>query len=160
MIAPGSRSQTFPGVSRPIVYGQRFGSFINTEAESIPAYAAMEVVGVDKEDTLYVRKPTKDDDPNVLLNGSSVVPANGSGRITNHLPTWAYYHDADGTPANAESLGTRAGYWELFRGYEGFLVWGGAAPVQCRRRRKITPKNPISPGTQLSLQKLMRELNT
>lgn len=113
--------------SRPeLVVQQRWISVKNISGEDIPAFAAMERVGVDGSGRWHVRKPTRDDHPSAYLNGGARIPKDGNGIGTRDFPTWAMYGPDDGTPSNGESLGTRDGFWELYRGYEGFLVWGGA----------------------------------
>jgi hypothetical protein len=98
----------------------------NPGPEEIPAHAAVEWSVVNADGAFVLRKPDKDDSPSAFFNTETAIPVNGNGYITKHLPSWALYHAADGNPTNGESLGTRAGFWELYRGYEGFIVWGGA----------------------------------
>lgn len=109
----------------PLIRRQRFTDFVNISGEEIPAYAALEIVSVDSDLTVYVTKPTKNDANFVLINGRTRVPVGEGGSCTNHMPTWAYYNAEDGEPENGDTLGTRAGFWSLHLGYEGFLVWGG-----------------------------------
>lgn len=106
--------------------GRRRHAAFNPGPEEIPAHAAVEWSVVNAEGAFVLRKPDKDDSPTAFFNTETAIAVNGYGFITKHLPTWALYHAADGNPSNGESLGTRAGFWELYRGYEGFLVWGGA----------------------------------
>lgn len=105
---------------------RRRHSAYNPGPEEIPAHAAVEWSVVNADGAFILRKPDKDDSPTAFFNTETAIPVGGYGYVTKHLPTWALYHAADGTPSNGESLGTRAGFWEIYRGYEGFLVWGGA----------------------------------
>lgn len=109
--------------------GQRWVTVKNMSGETIPAYAAMEPYGVDRDGNILVRKPTQDDSNKCILNGGSVIGIGDYGTGTNHMATWAYYEVSDGEPAVGEMLGTRSGYWKLHRGYEGFLAWGGASEM-------------------------------
>lgn len=107
---------------------QRILPFVNKSGETIPPFGAIKLklarAGETAEHHGY--KPDKDDDPFVVFNGPTEVAADQASSCTADHPLWAMYNPVDGTPANGESLGTRAGYWQLYRGYEGFLVWGGA----------------------------------
>jgi hypothetical protein len=96
---------------------------LNDSGETIPAWAVMEPSDFNG---LYhtVRKPTVDDSAWVLLNGPMPISAGGYGSGTWDLPNLAKYETGDGTPAVGESWGSRAGYWGLSRGYEGFIVLG------------------------------------
>jgi hypothetical protein len=125
---------------------QKFVSVLNMSGETIPAWAAMEPYGVDGSGALMVRKPTVDDSPTALLNGGSVIGKGDYGAGTYHMATWAYYNVADGTPATGESIGTRAGYWPLYRGYEGFLVWGGAFNSIIQVQRDVTCRSLTAGG--------------
>lgn len=118
-----------PGmVLSPTSPRQRILPFVNKSGETIPPFAAIKLrlarAGETAEHHGY--KPDQDDDPFVVFNGPTEVAADQSSSCTADYPLWAMYNPVDGTPANGESLGTRAGYWQLHRGYEGFLVWGGA----------------------------------
>lgn len=106
--------------------GQRWMTVLNMSGEVIPAWSALEPYGVNGDGVILVRKPTVDDSPTAMLSSGSVIGIGDYGVGTNHMATWAYFHAADGTPAVGESLGTRSGQWKLYRGYEGFLVWGGS----------------------------------
>lgn len=104
---------------------RRFPAY-NPLDEEVPAHGAVEWNVVDQFGNFVLRKPDKDDSNTAFLNTESPIPPKGYGFITRHFPLWAKYNPDDGDPVNGESLGTRAGFWELYRGYEGFLVWGGA----------------------------------
>lgn len=112
----------FPDLARD----QRWKLAKNISGEDIPAFAAVERVSVDNQGTWYVQKPTRDDHPSAYLNAGARITKDGHGIVTRDFPAWAYYNAADGDPENGESIGTRSGFWQLHRGYEGFLVWGGA----------------------------------
>ena len=107
--------------------GQRWMTVLNMSGEVIPAWSALEPYGVNGDGVILVRKPTVDDSPTAMLSSGSVIGIGDYGVGTNHMATWAYFHAADGTPSVGESLGTRSGQWKLYRGYEGFLVWGGVS---------------------------------
>ena len=112
----------------PFASQQRLLTYKNKSGEVVPPYAAVKLkksrAGEATAHQGY--KPDKDDDPFVVFNGPFAVQPEESGFSTADYPLWAALADGDGTPDNGESLGTRAGNWELHRGYEGFLVWGGA----------------------------------
>lgn len=106
--------------------GQRPLTFINLSSEIMPPFAAMQIRAVDLDGTHYVQKPDADDLPpqKVFLNGPTSVKPNGSGTAQNSIPYRAMFSLGDGPTDNRESVGTRAGFWELYRGFEGFLVRG------------------------------------
>lgn len=127
--------------------GQRWLTVKNMSGEEIPAFGAMEPYSVDRDGSVLVRKPTADDSNRVLINSGAVIGIGDYGVGTNHMATWAYYDTGDGTPATGESIGTKSGEWKLYRGYEGFLVWGGADEMDLgivKVQRDVTCRNPSS----------------
>lgn len=128
---------------------QRIIPFVNTSGEKIPPRSAVKLKHSRAGARNYHKgyKPDKDDDPFVVFNGPTEVEPDEDGYATADYPLWAKYNPEDGDPVNGESLGTRAGFWELHRGYEGFLVWGGAdgekvyvqPDLTCRDIKNIYP---------------------
>jgi hypothetical protein len=113
-------------VLSPFAAQQRILPFMNKSGERVPPHAVVKLKRSRAGKSHHGYKPDKDDDPFVVFNGQFEVEPDGDGYATVDYPLWARYNAADGDPTNGESLGTRAGFWELHRGYEGFLVWGGA----------------------------------
>ncbi len=105
---------------------QRPITFINLSSETVPPYAAMQIRSVDLNDTYYIQKPDADDlsPQKVILNGPTSVKPNGSGTAQGSIPYRAMFNLDDGPTDNRESVGTRAGFWSLYLGFEGFLVRG------------------------------------
>lgn len=104
----------------------RWQPFLNDSGEAIPPWSLLEPTDFNG---IYhtVQKPTVDDSAWVFLNGSREIPIGGYGSGTWDLPNLAKYEEGDGTPAWGESWGSRAGFWGLSRGYEGFLMMGPGA---------------------------------
>jgi len=120
---------------------------INNTAEDCPVYGACEISRPDENGVYQLRKPDKDDSGTAYINTESVIKANGGrGYVCRQTPTWALYHAADGDPDNRESIGTRSGFWELHRGYEGFIVIGGADGTKVYVERDVTCRDLVSGG--------------
>jgi hypothetical protein len=96
----------------------------NVSGEEIPAFAAMEPVAMTTEGFLQVTKPNKDDSSSALINGDSAISIGGRGFGNYGWPCRAKYNPNEAVSVNGASIGTRSGYWELYPGYEGFIVWG------------------------------------
>lgn len=106
----------------------------NNGTDNIPPGAAVERMGYDLYGNILVRRPTTDNSATAYINSDAwIMAANnnngtaGVGVVTNDFPAVAKLNTGDGIPANGEYLGTRAGYFELFRGYTGFIAWGGGS---------------------------------
>lgn len=132
----------------PFAAQQRLLPFRNKSGEVVPPYAAVKLKKSRAgEATAHLGyKPDKDDDPYVVFNGPFEVQPEETGFSTADYPMWAAYADGDGDPDNGESLGTRAGHWELHRGYEGFLVWGGAGDGRVFVQIDVTCRSSMAGG--------------
>lgn len=109
----------------------RYLSVKNQSGEVVPPYAVMRIVETDKEDTIYISKPNKDNDKLIMLNGPSQIGIDGTGLGTIDMPFWAAFNQADGTPGNGEQWGTENGSWKLKKDKRGFLtiaMKGGSSP--------------------------------
>lgn len=96
----------------------------NVSGEEIPARAAMEPVSRSADGYINVTKPNINDSGSALINGDHAIPVNAHGFGSYNWPIRAKYNTSETPAVNGQSIGTRAGYWELYPGYEGFLVWG------------------------------------
>lgn len=108
---------------------QRYIPCVNNSGETAPAYGACEVERFLSDGTAVIKKPDRDDSPAAWIIGGASIEDKAGGLITWMMPSKALLNDIDGEPDNGESLGTRSGYWQLHRGYEGFLVWGLPSPT-------------------------------
>ncbi len=116
----------------------------NVSGETAPAFAALQPTGAFTNDgALEVTKSTRDDNNQVLLNGPTEIPDEGAGMATNEYPALAYYDTGDGTPANGEKWGAVAGEWKIQKGYEGFLIIGGADTTN---GHVLVMRDPSCPG--------------
>lgn len=96
----------------------------NTSGEEVPPYAAMEPVSMGSDGILLVTKPNRDDSNTALINGPARIAVNGRGFGSYEWPLIARYDTNESAASNGQALGTRSGYWALYPGYEGFIVWG------------------------------------
>lgn len=115
---------------------------VNTDSEVAPAFAVLEVVGVTSSGVVQIRKSTRDDNNQVLINGPSEIAVSGYGSASTDYPLVAYCSTADGTPVNAEHWGAKAGSWKIHKGYEGFLIIGGE-----NGERVTVARDPRCPAT-------------
>lgn len=98
----------------------------NSSGETIPAFAAMEITGLDTDTGEFtVDIPSADNaTANILFNGPVEIEADESGAGTYDMPASARYNTSDGTPGNGADWGVAANDWKLREGYSGFLIQG------------------------------------
>lgn len=96
-------------------------------AETIPAFGAVRVSGVGNADGLISVGQPNADNQGVYFNGPFDVAVTADGLVTRDWPAWALYESSDGTPAQGEEWGVRAGGYKLRRGQTGYIIVGGAA---------------------------------
>lgn len=94
----------------------------NNSGEEIPPFAVMEVSGRDEtNNVLYVVKPTRSGQNNVLFNGPTSIKIEGFGVGQDELPLVAAYDQlTEASPVANSSLGVKAGSWYLNQYYPGF----------------------------------------
>ncbi len=97
--------------------------FINSTGETIPAYAAMRVLGRDQTGVFVVGLPSYDGQNNLIFNGPTAVPSPGYGEGNLRCPAPITFtpDPIDGSfPILGETWGVIAGDWTLNKGYPGF----------------------------------------
>lgn len=97
---------------------------LNQSSETIPAYAIMQITGVNGDQVVTVNKCTTDSTKLFLINsGATIQPGDGGvGYAPMEMPYWVYYDTADGTPANGEQWGPASGSWKAKKGKTGLLM--------------------------------------
>lgn len=118
----------------------------NVSGEEIPARAAMEPVSRSADGYINVTKPNINDSGSALINGDHAIPVNAHGFGSYNWPIRAKYNTSETPAVNGQSIGTRAGYWELYPGYEGFLVWGRKDSGTYVVQRNVTCRTLTSGG--------------
>lgn len=96
----------------------------NTSGETVPAFAAMRISGIDSSTGVFtVAKPnTNDATANILFNGPVEIPAAHYGIATADFPASVRYETGDGTPVNGDEWGVSSGDWKLRNARSGFLI--------------------------------------
>lgn len=96
-------------------------------SETVPAYGVMRVTGsatISGVEHVTVAKPNTDFKRKYLVNGSTAVPYNETGKGTwLEEADWVLYDDAN-TPALGESWGPSDGSWKLKKWRYGFTIVG------------------------------------
>lgn len=112
----------------------RVSLFLNTEAEPVPPYAALEVLGYDQDNNrIRVRRPTRYGLTSVVFNGPAPVGPNEEGICSPGPLIQVAWEDDGGSPNHAgenaetlpqpgDTLGTADGSWFLSPRYKGFKV--------------------------------------
>lgn len=106
----------------------RWLPYRNDSGEEIPAFAVLRITGVTERNgqaLLTVAKPNSTAYAQYAINGSTVVPANGYGRLTFDTPAVALY-DSGLSPSVGDLLGPEDGEWALTTGGN-FMALGGTA---------------------------------
>lgn len=96
---------------------------LNTTSETIPAFAIMQITGVDGDGVVQVAKCTTDSTKLFLINSGTVIGAGdrGVGYAPMEMPYWVYYDTAD-TPANGQQWGPASGSWKATKNKTGLLM--------------------------------------
>lgn len=96
----------------------------NDSGEVIPAFAIMQITGVDRDENILVDQCSTDSTKLFLINSGSVIGIGdyGMGYAPMEMPYWVYYDTADGTPANGEQWGPGAGSWKARKNKTGMLA--------------------------------------
>lgn len=110
----------------------------NVSGEVIPPRAAMEPVSKNADGSINVTKPNKDDSNTALINGDGAIAINGGGFGTWGWPVISMYSSSSTPSSNGMVIGTRAGRWELYPGYDGFIVWGKKSTESYVVQRSLT----------------------
>lgn len=97
---------------------------LNDSGEEIPAFAIMQITGVNRDDVVIVDKCSADSTKLFLINGGSVIGIDdhGVGYAPMEMPYWVYYDTADGTPANGAQWGPANGSWKAKKDKIGLLM--------------------------------------
>lgn len=97
---------------------------LNDSGEVIPAFAIMQITGVNRDDVVIVNKCDEDSAKLFLINGGAVIGIDdhGVGYAPMEMPYWVYYDTSDGTPANGEQWGPAAGEWFAKKDMIGLLM--------------------------------------
>lgn len=97
----------------------------NGSGETIPAFAAMRISGLQTTGEFTVAKPnTNDAVNNIIFNGPCEIPNGLKGIATADMPAAVRYDTADGTPVNGDEWGVAASDWKLRNARSGFLIQG------------------------------------
>lgn len=96
----------------------------NDSGETIPAWAILQITGVDREGNIKVDQCSTDSTKLFLINSGSIIDIGdyGVGYAPMEMPYWVYYDTADGTPANGEQWGPGAGTWKAKKNKIGLLM--------------------------------------
>jgi hypothetical protein len=127
----------------------------NDSGEEIPAHGVMRVTSVDLEPDVYVvAKPNTEFKCRYLVNNSTAIPIDGTGK-----GTWlersgvVLYNDSSGTPAIDEEWGAKSGQWSLEKNRPGFLITGGTDTTDhlTRAKQHIVTSLKGKPDSTISL---------
>lgn len=101
----------------------------NASGETVPAFAAMLIIGRTSEGLYQVDQPTTDGATDLIIfNGPNEIPSeDGSGNAGigvgfDESPTTAALDTADASPVYGDSWGVAAGNWRLRKNVAGWKV--------------------------------------
>lgn len=102
----------------------------NGTAETIPGNALMEVyrpagdgeTGQDDDGNFWVRKPTSNGNPALLVNSEAEIPPGETGQGTYDTVVTILYDTTQTLPLTGDSYGSRAGSWQAYLGERGFII--------------------------------------
>jgi hypothetical protein len=100
---------------------------LNVDTLPIPPYALLAFTGVSDEGFITVKRPTRNSQTDLLINGPGVIPPLATGAASQTFPAIvAYDEDLGVTPAAGDTWGSVADSWFLDPTQTGFMVIGGA----------------------------------
>ena len=129
----------------------------NGTNETIPGGALVEryrptgdgETGQDDDGNFWVRKPTSDSDPAVLVNGEAEIPPGETG--LGHRDTMAVllYDTTETLPLTGDNYGSKAGSWQAHFGKRGFIIdaAGNGRAIAYRDWRGLTGTDDEQSGS-------------